>query len=319
MTLRRPTVPLPLLALATLACAGLAPLAQAEVKPTPAAIDFGNQRQERVLKAAITLTNTGAKPVEIVRVGADCSCTAATSRLGNLAPGESTTVDVSFETRSYQGEVVRRVFVQTSEGDLLVPVRALVSAFDDWTFSQQGAVFAASNKGAEAKTSLLVRYLGKGEARVTGVRADVPWISAATEETPEGTRIVLTKRAEAPAGNHQPAIHVSTTDAHEPEISFPAYVSVYSNLNIKPNPVLLPMTPVGKSVAIPLTLSGWEAREDPRFELEDGEAKVSQRDGGEVLASVSVTPRRAGSATRLLRIYAGDSLEAEVPVIVRAE
>ncbi|PTY08603.1 hypothetical protein DB347_03235 [Opitutaceae bacterium EW11] len=293
--------------------------ARADVKAAPASLDFGRARQEKTLTSTVTLTNAGEKPVEILRVGADCSCTAVSTKTGTLAPGETATVNVSFETRSYQGEVVRRVLVQTSEGDVLIPVKALVSAYDDWMLGAPMAVFAASNKGAPAEAAITVSYIGSGKAEITGARASVPWITAALEKTPDGTKLRLTKHPEAPAGNHQPKITLSTTDPHEGELSVPVFASVYSNLNVKPNPVLLPMTPVGKTVNIPLTLSMWEAKQDPRFELEGGEASVSERDGRDVLAKLSMTPKTAGTTTRLLRIYAGDSLEAEVPVIVRAE
>jgi hypothetical protein len=83
--------------------------------------------------------------------------------------------------------------------------------------------------------------------------------------------------------------------------------------------VLLPPTKVGQKVSLPVQLTGWQPSENPRGELEGGGVVLSQRDRTDVLLSLSAVPKEVGAKTRLLRIYAGDTLEAEIPVIVRGE
>jgi Protein of unknown function (DUF1573) len=293
---------------------------RAELKPSPAEVDLGKQRQEQVATAKVTLTNAGTKELEIIHVAADCSCTAATPDKKTLAPGESTALEISFQTRNYSGEIHRRVLIQTSEGDVVVPVKTVVSAYDDWLLGAQIAVFRPSNRGEEDKITFNVSYTGSGDAEITEATTSVPWLKAqVAAKNGKTTEIALTKLANAPAGNHQPVITLTTTDKNEPTVTFKAFAAVYSTLQIRPTPILMPPTPVGQPSVLALELAGWEPKEDPRFEMEEAEGKVAQRDGRDVLTQLTVTPKSAGTTTRMLRIYAGESLEAEVPVIIRAE
>lgn len=298
----------------------LAPALRAELRLEPASIDFGRARQEKKLQAKVKLTNDGKKPLTILRVATSCNCTAATPQRNELPPGESTEMEVSFETRSYQGEVKRTVMVETSEGDVSLPVTATVSQYDDWMPSAAIVVLAPSNKGEESKGGLTVAFTGDGEAKVVGGTADVPWLKVQVEDAgARASRITVTKLANAPAGSHQPNVTLKTNDAHEPQIVLPVFAQVYSTLSLNPNPLLLPTVKVGATATLPASLYNWEAKEDPRFELEGGEATLSQRDRRDALLLIKVTPTKLGTTTRLLRIYAGQNLEAEIPVIIRAE
>lgn len=293
----------------------------AEIKAEPASIDFGRQRQQKTASGTVKLTNTGKTPLTITHVAADCSCTAGTPEKRDLAPGESTNVDITFDTRNYQGEVHRRVLVETTSGEVTVQVQALVSAYDHWSLPAQIAIFPPSNKGTEANTSVALTYIGDGTpAEVKEIKSSVPWLKAEVTERAAGTTtLTLTKVAGAPAGNHQPKLTVYTTDTHEPEIDVPVFATVLSSLTLQPNPVLLPSVKVGTPAVLPVSLSGWEASVDPRFEIEGGQATLRKRDRSDVLFDVSVTPTQLGTSTQLLRIFAGDSVEAEIPVIIRAE
>lgn len=302
------------------ACLGLGSALWAEIAADPASIDFGRQRQDKTVSAMVKLTNNGKALLSIVHVAADCSCTAATPEVKELAPGQSTNMEVSFQTRSYQGEVHRRVTVETSDGTIVVPVQAVVSAFDHWNIPAAIAILPPSNRGAEATAVVALDYTGEGTADLKSVESSVPWLKAeVTERNPKSFKITLTKVATAPAGNHQFSIKVKTTDEHEPELNLPAFASIYSTLTVRPTPVLLPTGKVGTPISMPASLSGWEAKVDPRFELAEGSAVVRQRDHGEVAFDVTVTPKEVGTSTQLLRIYAGDELESEIPVIIRAE
>lgn len=304
----------------TSVCLGLSSALWAEIAADPASIDFGRQRQDKKVSATVKLTNTGKAPLSIVHVAADCSCTAATPEVKELAPGQSTNMEVSFETRSYQGEVHRRVTVETSDGTIVVPLQALVSAFDHWTVPAAIAIMPPSNRGAESKAVVALDYTAEGTAEVKSLESSVPWIAAeVTEHNQNSFKITLTKAANAPAGNHQFSVKVHTTDEHEPELNMPGFASIYSSLVVRPSPVLLPTGKVGTPISMPASLAGWEAKEDPRFELAHGAALVRQRDHGDVAFDVTVTPTEVGTSTQLLRIYAGNELESEIPVIIRAE
>lgn len=295
-------------------------VARAELKAEPAELDLGRIRQQKTATATVKLTNVGKTDVTIDHVTADCSCTAATPEKRDLKPGESTQMEVSFESRSYEGEVHRRVMVQSSDGDVMIPVKARVAAYDDWNLSGPILILKPTNKGEETSGTISLEYAGKGSAEVKEISASVPWIKAEIG-TRQGatTELKATKLGTAPAGNHQPKLIVRTSDEHESEISIPMFLSVYSNLSLQPSPVLMPPGKIGTEAVVPAHLSNWEAKENPRFELDGGSVEIRQRDRGDLLLGITVKLTQTGTTTRLLRVYAGDNLEAEIPVIVRAE
>src|SRR4051812_44975990 len=89
---------------------------RAQLKAEPASLDLGRQKQEQVARGEVKLVNTGTESVDITEVTADCSCTAGDPDKKTLAPGESTRLAISVETRSYEGELKRRVHVETTKG-----------------------------------------------------------------------------------------------------------------------------------------------------------------------------------------------------------
>ncbi len=296
--------------------------ASAEIKVTPAEIDLGRRRQELTVETAVTLTNVGKTTETIAQVGADCSCTAATPSETTLKPGQSTQMKVTFATHVSQGEVHRRITVLLGTGqEITIPLRALVSAYDDWSFGSSVALVPPTNKGQEGKTNFAIMYSGKTPApKLTGFKIEVPWLQASIVKQEGDTwTIEVKKAAGAPAGNLQPKLFVETSDAHEPELSVPVFASVYSILQVNPNPIVLPVVKVGSPAGMPVTIAAWEPTENPTGEIEDGKFVMQQRDHRDALMAIEVTPKTAGVSTRLLRIYAGKDLEAEVPVIVRAE
>ena len=294
--------------------------ADAQLKAEPAAVDFGRARQEKTLRAPVTLTNIGAKPLEILHVGADCSCTGAAPLQTSIAPGASTQLEVSFDTRTYQGLIRRRVVLQTTEGELVVPVSATISPYERWLPGAYLAMLPPSNRGEPAETTFHLEYLGDADVSVKEVRPSAPWLRLTPIETTEGKFAwKVTKDPKAPAGTHQPKVTVVTTDEKEPEVTFDVFAQVHSRLSATPNPILMPDGKVGETVHMPLSLVGWEADADPRGELENGTVVVEARDKIDALLQVSVKLTEPGSRTQFLKLYAGDELEAEFMVITRAE
>lgn len=295
--------------------------ARAELKADPAEVDMGRHRQELTASSVVKLTNVGKAAVSIVHVGADCSCTAATPDKQELAPGESTKLEIHFETRSYQGEVHRRILVQTSDGDLIIPVKATVSSYDDWTVSTSPVVFPPSNRGTPVEAKLKLTYVGTGKkVDVSSVTADVPWLNATFAKLSDSEfEVTLKTSPQSPAGNHDPKITVHTTDEHEPAVVVSTFASIYSTLIFKPNPILLPVTKLGTVAAMPVVVTGWTPKEDPKFKVADGEMILAQRDRDNLLLQIKMKPSKAGTETQVLQVLSNSGIEAEIPVITRTE
>jgi hypothetical protein len=110
-----------LLAAASLAALSGAGAAAAETRPAPvvhvepAAFDFGRALPQRTLRKEFTLRNAGDAELVIEGVSTTCGCTAAIAGASRLAPGRTTPLTVTLETRDARGHMERRVIVRSND------------------------------------------------------------------------------------------------------------------------------------------------------------------------------------------------------------
>jgi hypothetical protein len=101
------------------------------IRVEPEAFDFGKALPGKTLRKEFTLSNFGDGPLEIANVSTTCGCTAALASDTKLAPGGSTVLRVTLETRSYSGKLERQVLVRSNDPKtplLTVKVSATVEA-----------------------------------------------------------------------------------------------------------------------------------------------------------------------------------------------
>ena len=307
------------LLLLSLWLAGLATV-RAELTVQPAAVDLGRRAQQQTVESKVVLVNTGKTLVKILDVAADCTCTAAVPEKKELAPGERTELSIKTETRSYQGEITRRIIVRTEEGEVTVPVRVLVTPYERWSLEPGFLVMPPSGRGQPLSGEVVLTYLGERAAEVTSVSPAFPWLRGEVKPRDgKNFALIFEKTAEAPTGNHMIATKVLTTDDVNPALTLNVFLSVTSPARVEPSPLVMPAGAVGKEVRLKAKLKGWEAGGAPRFELQNGAVNMLSSGGGEVAFELVLKPQEVGTVTQLLLVYAGDALELEVPVILRAE
>lgn len=83
----------------------------------PFTLDFGKVKQGQILKHNFTLKNDSAKVLNIKDVNSSCGCTASKVAKKTLAPGESTAIDISFNSKGYNGQVTQFIYVNTDSVD----------------------------------------------------------------------------------------------------------------------------------------------------------------------------------------------------------
>lgn len=131
--------------------------ARAQVKAEPARLDLGKLKQDVTASAEVQLIKAGAQPVELMGTSADCGCTVAILKTKTLAPGEHTALGISIQTRNYQGILHRNLRVQTSAGDVTIPVDMTVIPYEHWTLTPATVVMPPSVKD-QAAIAQATRY-----------------------------------------------------------------------------------------------------------------------------------------------------------------
>lgn len=287
----------------------------------PAAVDLGRCQQEQTLAIQVKLTNNGTGPVDIRSVAGDCSCTAAAPGKQTLAAGESTALEIKVETRGYIGRLRRTIRVQTSDGDLTIPIDMNVTLFKNWTLEPATVVVPPSPKGQEASVRVVLQHVGATTPERLGAISCTPDWLRAESAAPEGKNFSLNfvKPADAPAGNYTVKVEVATNDPAEPRIAFNVFVPITSSLRVIPNPVVFPTVKAGQTAVREITIQGWTSSGTPQLVLTKGEARLLGHEDGKFRYELTVTPGAPGPFTQLLRIYDGEKLEAELPLIARSE
>jgi hypothetical protein len=85
------------------------------IRVEPASFDFGNALPGKTLSKEFTIRNYGDAPLELEGVSTTCGCTAALAGESRIAPGRSTPLRVTFQTRTFSGKVERRVLVRSND------------------------------------------------------------------------------------------------------------------------------------------------------------------------------------------------------------
>jgi Protein of unknown function (DUF1573) len=323
--------------LLVLALVGGAAETRAQVKAEPTRVDLGKLKQDVTASAEVQLSNPGSQPIELLGTSADCGCTVATLKTKTLAPGEHTSLGISIQTRNYQGILHRNVRVQTSAGDITIPVDMTVIPYEHWTLVPPTVVMPSSLKDQPAITQATLQYTGEGKAELGKIECTPAWIKATTKtEDGKNFTVRLAKKADAPAGNHSIKVIFETSDLIDPRVTLNVFMPVTTSsdaanqgdtsspvplvaLRVVPSPIIMPTVTVGQTSTKEFTLQGWRGAAAPRIEVLRGQVKLIRRQAGELGYEISFTPTRPGPATPVMRVFDGEKLELEVPVIFRAE
>jgi hypothetical protein len=91
-----------------------------DVTVNPNEWDFGKIKQGQIYKHDFIFKNESNTVLNITSVNTSCGCTASQADKKSLQPGESATINVSFNSRGYSGPVKQSIYVNTDNVELSV-------------------------------------------------------------------------------------------------------------------------------------------------------------------------------------------------------
>ena len=178
-------------ALAALAFLSLSGTGRAQLSWTDKKIELSSDSTAPTVEARFHLTNSGAKPGDILRVSSSCGCTSAKLEKRHFEPGQGGDIVVTYSRGSHTGLQTNMIAVETSDQPpamltLLVHIPEVVRLepeFVTWTH-------------LEAKTpkTILLKMVVPGKITALEVQSSDPAISAQAHETVAGReyRLVIT-------------------------------------------------------------------------------------------------------------------------------
>jgi hypothetical protein len=90
------------------------PLSQAEIIFREKQFDFGDITQGDKVAKKFVFRNTGSEPLMILNVQTTCGCTASDWPKTPLAPGDSNSIQITFNSAKKQGRINKIVTVYTN-------------------------------------------------------------------------------------------------------------------------------------------------------------------------------------------------------------
>lgn len=98
--------------------------------------DFGDIKQNDIVNHSFVITNTGGDLLKISDIRASCGCTAATPDKNELKPGESTQINVTFNSKGRKGPQIKTVSMKTNDPNkqvltLMIKCNIIVKENDD--------------------------------------------------------------------------------------------------------------------------------------------------------------------------------------------
>ena len=177
------------------------------IKVEPQSLDFGTLVQQEARVQTVTITNEGGAELVIDNVESTCGCTVAAPAADRLAPGASTTMEVSFNSKTFQGNQVKMVRVHTNdpaEPVLEIPVTAFVKV--PLVFNPGNKMLGfGSARAAEAGSRMVnLQSTDKVALEITPIRVDESifeiTIKGGKTHLPWDKDILVTVRDDVPPG-----------------------------------------------------------------------------------------------------------------------
>lgn len=209
--------------------------------------DFGRVSQGEKLSHTFTIKNKGDSALEIKKIVTACGCTAAVVDSKLIAPGTSTSVEVTFDTEGFRGQKEKKISIYTNDSEnttLIITVKATIVA-DVWTQPSR-LFFGSISAKSETKKSFLVLSRKEDSIKIKNIRSRSPNIEVSSEPYSKGDEIgkkvfVTLKGTNADGrlalGGFRSRVSVTTSSKQEPVINLPVLANIYGDLKVSPKSV----------------------------------------------------------------------------------
>lgn len=222
---------------------------------SPREWNFGTAWQGQPLKLDVTLRNVGDAPLEIRDVHSSCGCTVPTKPRSPLAPGESDTMTVTYDSAKRLGKADQTVTLTTNDPTQVHASWRLSgevkAAFE--TDPRDGLVFGQlkSSSQDQRKVQVINKYTAPMNLRLKEGQNFGPF-QVELQEIEPGQRYGLTATTKPPLGigRFQSDVTLLTGLEMLPEISVQLYAFVPAPVTVRPTKLFLPKNAVSERTQV---------------------------------------------------------------------
>ncbi|MCP4291294.1 MAG: DUF1573 domain-containing protein [bacterium] len=179
--------------------------------------DLGNMNQLESREMQVTLTNKGGGLLVISEVKADCGCTVPTLNKMQLAPGESTFMDISFNSKKFHGNITKIVHVfnndpSTPDASIIIQANVFSPLLVDPGSRRMG--FSQTSVGTSETKKVLFTATEAANLEISANKSRKGLFDISTvnnyEGNPQASALVITVPKDMPAGRQRDNVRVKT-------------------------------------------------------------------------------------------------------------
>ena len=286
--------------------------------------DFGNVPIGPLLRTSFTLKNTTGQNIRIVSARVSCGCVSPFVTPGVVAPGASTTVHATMDTRRFVGAKQVTIYVLFDQPNF-EEVSLSVTAFGrkDITLTSDTLAFGRVRKGSSPDVATTVTFLGN--SRITEAACESSYVKLVIGkpvQTPSGLSYTLTAKlsSDIPVGNWFTDVWVKLDQAGSSRIRIPLTVDVEPNLMVTPGAVDFDTAEVGKPMKKPIIVKGNQPFKIVDVKGGDGvftAAATTSEARAVHIVNVTFTPGKEGEVMKNLKIITDLKDEGQVDLKVK--
>lgn len=210
----------------------------------PARLDFGRMAQHQVRNAEVTIRNGGTATLEIYGVEPSCGCTVAELKVKELAPGQSTVLPVTFDSKAFSGPQHKTIRLSSNDPDqpnfdIQIEALVLVPLLIDPPHKQLG--FGQVRRGDPKTRSVTLTAMEAAELTVTATRWNKAVFDVEVRHDEGGnpaSEVVLVKlNPAAPLGEHREFMTLRTDLADMPSVDVELFATIVQDVMAQPERV----------------------------------------------------------------------------------
>jgi hypothetical protein len=202
--------------------------------------DFGDIKQGEKVSHVFVLTNSGGDLLTITNVKASCGCTAALPEKNELAPGESTNLNVTFNSAGRLGKQKKIIRIESSDPDnpqIIVTIKGNVvlshaenSTYPILNFSQTQHDFGKVKEGKVVEYTFNFGNSGNSTLKIKDIKTSCGCTAAlvSSEVLKPGEQGTLKVELDTSnrKGKMSRTITINTNDPEDPNKILTVYADV---------------------------------------------------------------------------------------------
>lgn len=211
------------------------------ISVSPGALEFGQMDQNMAKTLTLTISNLGDGVLAIGDVEVSCGCTAADPIKDRLEPGESTELNVTFNSERFSGETLKYLTISSNDpfnSSLEIPVHSNVRPVMTIKPKKQAYSFSVT---AGEPTERIITFTAVDEpelvmthrARLRDSKLDVEILPSETGD-PKQKRVRVSLKPDAPVGLVREAVILETNVEAWASLSIDFSIQVTAPIRLEP-------------------------------------------------------------------------------------